>query len=183
MSNIMACMFTGYRPQKFSFNFSEDDKDYLEFENELMDSIIAIYDAGAKRFYCGCAMGFDLLAAEIVLLLKERNPEIELYCFVPFEGQEKTFTSYWKEKYKLVLNGADDIKILCEHYYKGCYQQRNQEMVNNSSIVLTYFDGQSGGTGQTIKYAQKKGLKIINIAEGLGRLEKESLNLTQLTLY
>ena len=38
-------------------------------------------------------------------------------------------------------------------------------MVDNSKTVVTYFDGQRGGTANTLRYAASKKKRIINIAE------------------
>jgi hypothetical protein len=37
-------------------------------------------------------------------------------------------------------------------------------MVDNTEAVITFFDGKSGGTAVTLKYAQSKDKEIINIA-------------------
>ena len=38
-------------------------------------------------------------------------------------------------------------------------------MVDNSDFVLTFFDGQRGGTAATLSYAATKMKKIINLAD------------------
>ena len=49
-------------------------------------------------------------------------------------------------------------------------------MVDNSDFVITWFDGQSGGTASTLSYAQKCGKRIINLAEnGVHSYECEDL--------
>jgi hypothetical protein len=42
---------------------------------------------------------------------------------------------------------------------------RNKFMVENSSCLVCYWDGQTGGTAQTIDMAEKCGLSIVNLAE------------------
>ena len=36
-------------------------------------------------------------------------------------------------------------------------------MINNSDYVLTWFDGKSGGTRNTLKYAEKMGRFVLNV--------------------
>ena len=43
-------------------------------------------------------------------------------------------------------------------------------MVDNSDYVITWFDGQSGGTKNTIRYAKKIGRQIFNIYENLNNM-------------
>ncbi|MBR6572328.1 MAG: DUF1273 family protein [Clostridia bacterium] len=162
-----SCCFTGYRPEKFDFNLCDDTKEYLEFENKLYGAVFSLGDQGVTRFYCGMAMGFDILGAEAVLTLREAKTDaaIELICVKPFEEQAKSFPDFWKKKYNNILKEADEIVVMGKDYYKGCFHKRNCYMIDNSDMVLTYYDGKSGGTKSTLIYANKKGKKIVNIGE------------------
>ena len=168
MSSIgTTCCFTGYRPEKFSFELYKQTKEYLDFENKLYSAVFSLANEGITKFYCGLAMGFDIIAAEAVLALKEakKDASIELVCVKPFEEQNKSFSSPWKEKYEQIIKQADGIIVMGNNYYKGCFHKRNCYMVDNSDVVLTYFDGQKGGTSSTLSYANKKGKRIVNIEE------------------
>ncbi len=162
-----ACCFTGYRPEKFGFKLYEDTKEYIEFENKLYGAVFSLANQGVTRFYCGMAMGFDIIAAEAVLTLKEAKTDtaIELICVKPFEEQDKNFPELWKKKYNDILKQADEIVVMGNGYFKGCFHKRNCYMVDSSDIVLTYYDGQSGGTKSTLYYANKKGKRVVNIGE------------------
>ena len=167
MDNNLArtCCFTGYRPEKFEFTLYEETKEYLEFENKLYSAVFSLANQGVNRFYCGMAMGFDIIAAETVVLLKKarKDLDIKLICVVPFPNQEDGFGSYWKEKYNRIIDNSDEKIIISDSYHKGCYQIRNKYMVDNSDFVLTWFDGKSGGTKNTLDYASSRNRKIFNI--------------------
>ena len=48
-----------------------------------------------------------------------------------------------------------------EHgYTKSCMFNRNRYLVNNADMLLAAFDGQSGGTEITIRYARQKGIQV-----------------------
>ena len=47
-------------------------------------------------------------------------------------------------------------------------------MVDRSQRVISFCDGKSGGTQNTLRYARKKGCQIINVAEEM----KQPLNYT-----
>lgn len=161
---IRKCCFTGYRPSKFPFNLDMSDKEYREFDNALIEEISNLINTDCRVFYSGMAMGFDIIAAETVILLKKAYKfPIKLIAVIPFEEQKKTFTSHWQERYYKVLESCDESVILSKEYFKGCYQKRNEYMINNSDYVLTWFDGKSGGTRNTLKYAEKKGRFVLNI--------------------
>ncbi len=164
--NQKACCFTGYRPGKFPFPMSRNSKAYIEFENKLFDVITGLPDKeGCYTFYSGMAMGFDIIAAEIVLMLKKayKKAKIKLVCVLPFKTQAAKYYPEWKKRYDKILKAADEIICLSENYYNASYQVRNEYMVDRSDIVVTWFDGQTGGTKNTLNYAERKGKQIINV--------------------
>lgn len=158
-----SCCFTGYRPEKFPFNLERENADYTDFENSLIEAVFSLTDEDCFTFYSGMAMGFDIIAAEAVLLLKQRNPSVRLICALPFAAQGTGFPEPWRERHKKILSSADKVIAVSEEYYSGCYSRRNIFMVDNSDYVVTWFDGRHGGTENTLKYAAKKCRHIINI--------------------
>ena len=76
--------FTGYRPQKMPFGFDETDERCVNFKLRLYNTIESLIDQGYKHFISGGALGMDMFAAEAVLRLKEKHPEITLEMVSPF---------------------------------------------------------------------------------------------------
>ncbi len=166
--NSKVCCFTGYRPRKFPFPISNKSNEYIKFENNLFDVIFGLPDKeGCYTFYTGMAMGFDIIAAELVLLLKKayKKAKIKLICVLPFKTQAAKYYPEWKQRYDKIIKEADEVICLAESYYPSVYQVRNEYMVDTSDIVVTWFDGQSGGTKNTLNYAAAKGKQIINVRE------------------
>ncbi len=159
----ISCCFTGYRPAKFPFSLSEKSREYTDFENLLIKEIFSAYGLGCRRFYSGMAMGFDIIAAEAVLDLKRIKPDTMLCCAVPFKGQSSSYSSDWSTRYNNVLKLADEIVYVCDAYSRDSYFKRNKYMVDNSDMVITWFDGRSGGTANTVKYAKRIGRTVINL--------------------
>ena len=162
---IMAykCCFTGYRPSKMPFNLDEENEEYKNFENCLIEEILNLINEGCRTFYSGMALGFDIIAAETILLLKEAYKNIELVCVLPFETQAESYSDSWKERYFSILEKCDRKIVLSDEYFKGCYQRRNEFMVDNCDFVLTWYDGKAGGTRNTLNYATKKQRHIVNV--------------------
>ncbi len=156
--------FTGYRPKKFSFPLTPDDADYDAFYNELYNAIKSVAEENTE-FYCGGAMGFDIIAGEIVLKLKETMPSINLVMVVPFFGQGQDFTPVWRNRYINLIDSSKRVIYLEKEYVNGCYFKRNRYLVDNTEGLITYYNGKSGGTKYTINYATKKNKKIINICK------------------
>lgn len=71
--------FTGHR------DIRENDK----VEEKLRIIIEKMIERGYRNFVAGGAQGFDTIAAEIVLELKEKYPTIQLQLNLPFKEQYK----------------------------------------------------------------------------------------------
>ena len=50
---------------------------------------------------------------------------------------------------------------------KNAIQARNRQMIDRADLVICYIEHPSGGAYQSVRYALKKGKKIINLCEGL----------------
>ena len=162
-----SCCFTGYRPQKFPFPLSRSDNDYLEFENRLTDAIFSLPELGCLTFYTGMEMGFDLIAAETVLLYRQakKNSGVKLIGVIPFKKQSLSYTADWRRRYNRVAAFADELIVLSDNYTQGCYQKRNKYMVDRSDIVITWYSGEPGGTRSTLRYAASKDKRTVNLFE------------------
>lgn len=148
------CCFTGHRPEKLDAS-EEAVKAWLE---EQIDQ--AIVD-GYVTFICGCAMGVDLWAGEIVLRKREKNPTIHLIAATPWPGFAGRWNEEWKMQYDNLLRQADLTVNVCDHYHQGVFQQRNVWMVDRSNRVIAYYNGTAGGTKNTIEYAYKKDIEVV----------------------
>lgn len=159
-----ACCFTGHRPQKFAFPLDCENEDYLKFNDKLESTIRLLVQRGITDFYCGGAYGFDLMAAETVLSVKNHNIGIRLFCVIPFKNQAALWSNKWQERYENVLRNSNETVMISENYSPGVYQKRNRYMVDHSSVLVAYFDGKPGGTKSTVNYAKARCKRIINIA-------------------
>ena len=122
------------------------------------------YRLGVRNFYCGMAVGFDMLAAECVLALKAELKDITLIAVVPFRGQEARFSASYKIRYHRLLEKADKVIVLSDKYFKGCLLRRNDFMLENSSRLIAYYNGdEKGGTYYTCRRAEGRGLPILNL--------------------
>ena len=89
MAALCSCAFTGHRPAHFSFQYDESAPGCIQLKSVLEKQILRLYHRGITDFYTGCALGVDLWAGEAVLSLKRQNPDLQLHCIIPFEGQER----------------------------------------------------------------------------------------------
>lgn len=158
------CCFTGHRPQKISWKFNKEDKRYEVIRKETKKLVKQAIKNGYTTFLSGMALGFDTMCAEIVLELKKENTQIKLVCVLPCENQASRWDREKQLKYSNILALADAVINVCKCYNSTCMQQRNEYMVNNSSLVISLFNNiESGGTYNTIRYARENNKTIWQI--------------------
>ena len=150
------CCFTGHR------NILSADQE--EIALQLEKTITELIHAGIDRFIAGGARGFDTLAAQTVLLLRKRYPDIKLILALPCLSQTKGWCKNDVAVYETIKSQADEIVYTAQDYTRGCMHKRNRYMVDSSSVCVCCWMRDKGGTAYTVHYAEKKGLKIINIA-------------------
>ena len=99
--------------------------------------------------------GVDMLAAEVVLEVRESNPQLTLECVLPCADQSIRWTKRERDRYEKILSRCDKIVTLQEAYTSDCMQKRNRYMVANSDILIAVWDKRiNGGTAKTVEYAR-----------------------------
>ena len=148
------CCFSGHRPEKLN----EPEEVVKQWLEEHIDEAIA---AGYTTFISGAAMGTDIWAGEIVLKKEAENPALHLIVATPWKGFAYRWSLAWKKQYDELLQGADLVVTVCDHYHDGVFQMRNKWMVDHSARLVAYFNGADGGTKNTVEYALSKGIEVI----------------------
>lgn len=151
------CCFTGHRELP--------EEQLPQLKQALFKVIVRLASQGVTRFACGGALGFDTLAAQMVLMVKGTLPQIQLLLVLPCKTQDKYWSKVDQEIYREILARADRVVFVSETYTQGCMQKRNRLLVEGSSVCVCYCTKKQGGTFYTVRYARQKGLDLINLAE------------------
>lgn len=147
------CCFTGHRPEKL--HIAED------IVRQRLDSAISsALEDGYTTFISGMAKGVDIWAAELVLERRRLLPNINLICAVPYAGFGLHWQGGWTERFKKIIQAADTVEYVCTGFSRSAYQRRNQWMVDRTSLLIAVYTGESGGTENTIRYAERTGRTI-----------------------
>lgn len=109
------------------------------------------------------ARGVDIWAAQIVLRLRGEGMGIKLICACPYYGFETGWSRDWQIQYREILESADFVKFICRRYSQSCFWARNEWMVNHAARVIAVFNGEKGGTKNTIDYAEMTGVAVVLI--------------------
>ncbi len=166
--------FTGHRPRKLCQDIpgsSQAAYDKATYKPFFMKSLRRMINdqirAGYRNFITGGAQGFDQLAFWAVESLKSHyqktDPSIRIQniVFVPVLHQESRWAekgSFSKEEYRLMLQKADQVVVVCNEPYskeKGPIQmnERNKAMIDNASLLIACLNEQSGGSARAVSYA------------------------------
>lgn len=156
------CCFTGHR--------SIPDGLLPAVRGELSRVVRILWSSGFKYFLCGGALGFDMLAERAILELAERETGVNLILALPCRDQVRKWSgsSDSLREYEEIRASARAVCYVNDFYFDGCMKERNRFMVDNSTFCVAYYNGSfRSGSGQTLRMAQRAGLKTYNIYDAL----------------
>ena len=156
MEKSKTLFFTGHR----NIYKTDGSRHYEALEKV----IISFIDKGYKNFISGGALGFDTMAAECIIKLKEEGADITLIFMLPCRDQDAKWSEWERKKYRKMLTQADKVIYIREDYTRTCMFERNRAMADASSACIAYCTKQTGGTAYTVSYATQKDLPVVNIA-------------------
>ena len=149
------CCFTGHR------RIPADE--YETVKLRLRETVIRAIRNGYRYFGTGGSWGFDMLAAQTVLELKEIYPNIYLILVLPCKTQTKYWSDDNKKEYDRIMHSADKVVWTSEEYTRDCMFKRNRHLVDNSSLCICYLTKNTGGTAYTVRYARDKGKTVVYV--------------------
>lgn len=133
-------------------------------QRELRDVLEYLYSEGYRSFLTGMSWGFDLAAGLAVSELKRSHGDVRLVAVEPFAGFRRLFHGRSAEEYDTVLAAADEAVVVCDAAGDASYMLRNDFLVDNSSMVVAWYDGSPrGGTAYTVRRARRARLPVINL--------------------
>ena len=140
--------------------------------SSLLSSILdhLIPEQSVTDFYAGGAIGFDTIAADTVLRMREKYQQVKLHLVLPCSNanQTKGWTAEQVADFNRILGLADSVEYISDSYYNGCMKDRNARLVElATACCISYWNPNNfrSGTGQTVRMAQKKGIRVINLFE------------------
>ena len=155
-----ACFFTGHR--KIRTDALAHITDAAEEE------IRKLAYEGFDVFLCGGACGFDLFAANAALRVKKEFPALRLVMVLPCPDQTKGWTDTDRRLHDAIC-ARGEVVCISTAYDDRCMKKRNLFLVDHASVGIAYYTGAfRTGTGQTVRYAEKQGIPVINLADRFG---------------
>lgn len=140
----MTCMFLGHR----------DAPDFIK-EILYKEICMLIENEGVKKFYVGNNGNYDFLVQRVLEKISKERSDIEFFIVLSYPGeralsnnQEETFFPQGLEK----------------ALPKYAISKRNEWLINNSDYAVVFFNHRFSNCARWVEKAEKKGLKIINVA-------------------
>ena len=180
MMNCKKCQcacFTGHRPEKFRFQYNENDDLCKKIKAAIFTLAKKLYiEMDVNCFWTGGAQGVDTWAAEAILDLKQQFPDIELFVAIPFPEYWSKWEKESIERAQSILSRCDGFKIISPEVQpsagieiiSSAYKQRNYFMVEQCHFLIAVFNNAKNkpsrsGTWQTVNYAKKRQLQSFYI--------------------
>ena len=165
---MIACAFTGHRPDRYFFKYNELHPLCERIKAVLLEQAKDLYNRGVRRFYVGGALGADMWAGEAVAALKSLPgyDEAELVCALPYKGYDSDWDDESHDRLHRLMSGCIEVKAVSGPEDKHAIKKRNQYLVDHSEILIAVYDEKRGlrsGTKQTVEYARKLNREIIFI--------------------
>ena len=150
------CTFIGH-----SFVFSSTAEKRLKDEIETY-----LADIDEASFYVGGRGEFDSMAASAIRVAKtqHRDKKIQLYLIEPYFHTGLNRDKDYNEK---LYDGIIIPQELLGIHPKAAIQKRNRWMCDQAELLIAFVCRDFGGAYETLKYAERKHKRIINLAEEL----------------
>lgn len=152
--------FAGHRPEKLPWGQNESDPRCAALKIQILRAVEQASDRGVTTFLCGMARGCDFYFAEAVLALKASGRDAALEAYLPCPSQPDFWPEEDRHRYQQLLTRCDAVYMMEPEFSEGCMLRRNRAMAERCDVLLTVYDGSSGGTAAAIRYARQIGKKL-----------------------
>ena len=128
-------------------------------EKTIVDNIAPGH---ATIFYCGGYGDFDNLCARVCLSIKKKNNNCELIYITPY------ITDSMQKRIKNTMSTYSFDSVIYPPLEKVPLRlaiiKRNEWMIDQSDLIIAYVNYSFGGSYNSLKYAERKKKRIINLA-------------------
>ena len=149
---MQICSFIGEQSKDFPWEYGNNPKAHVEFIKQLKEAIEEAVEINEiATFCCGLVHSADLDFAESVLYQKENKyPQIKLICVVDKENPCKDWNQQDAERYKSILERADEQKPFSD-----------MSFIETSEQLIAAWNGKESGPMWDILYCAMQERKLI----------------------
>ena len=149
------CFFTGHR------DIYPGDEGKIRIR--LKYHIDPLIRKDVKHFGVGGAIGFDMLAAEYILYLRDDvKKKIKLISVLPYPDYYSEWPEELIEKQKQIIRRSDKIVYTSSSFFNDVYAIRNDHLLASSGYCIAYCRKTTGGTANTVRKALEEKIPVYN---------------------
>ena len=155
VSQDAVCCFTGHQ----DIQPGEEQKILTRVRYLVMDLLaqdVLYYGVGGAR-------GFDMLAAEFMLHVRDQvKNKVRVISVLPYPGYMDSWTEDEKRRQEEIIRRSDKVVWVSRENRPGVFHERDRKLVDGSGHVICYCRRVTGGTAYTVRYAMEKGIPVMN---------------------
>lgn len=149
------CCFTGHR--------DIIPGDYQKILTRVGYILSPLIQNGVSFFGVGGAVGFDMIAAEYLIDLRDRQgKKIKIISVLPYPDWRKQWSEEQIARQDIIMKKSDKVVFVRQEYSRDVFLVRDRRLVDESSYCISYCNRRTGGTAYTVRYALKNGLQVFN---------------------
>lgn len=149
------CCFTGHR------NIGPGDEQKIITRVKYI--VQELMTKGVVFFGVGGAVGFDMLVAEYLIDLRDKQgKKIKIISVLPYPGWTEKWTDDQIRRQERIIKKSDKVVFVSKEYTKDVFLIRDRHLVDHSGYCISYCTRRSGGTAYTVRYAFKQGIEVHN---------------------
>ncbi len=153
----MILAVTGHRPDKIGGYNAAAELKLIDFAKRCLLDLQN--DHNIERVITGMAQGWDQAIAQAAI-----DYQIPFTAAIPCAGQSRLWPKLAQLKYESLIAKADAVKMVNVGEYSAAKMEaRNQWLVDQSTHLLALWNRSSGGTGNTVDYANMRMREVINV--------------------
>ena len=127
-----------------------------ELNGKLKDVIVVLMNEGVERFYVGNNGNFDCLAQRALCEIEKEGYNVKWEVVISYIGEAPLCDMANKT---LFPSGQE--KALP----RFAISKRNEWLLKNADVMIVYLKNKMSNTYKYVKRAEKKDIRIINLAE------------------
>jgi uncharacterized phage-like protein YoqJ len=147
-------------------NSVELDNLDMGLQRTLLGLLSSLYTGGYRYFYTGLYEGFDLIAAEMVEMLKMRGgrDEARLVAVITTESQSSDYASENRAQFADLFARADHPYRIGQQF-AGSKLAVEDEFIDKCDLIVCWDDGEDADLAFSLDKAREAGLQIMNVRD------------------
>ena len=130
--------------------------------NKMWIQVARLLQEGYLYFGVGGARGFDRLAAECLLDIRDQwKKQIRIISVLPYPGYMEDWDEQDIARQERIIRRSNKVVYVCQEK-DGAFLARDRKLVDESSFCICYCHRLTGGTAYTVRYARQQGVPVFN---------------------